>query len=120
MLRDFIWSEGMGIGQPWVSVVNTSPNSMAVEFKIQLDKGGPVVTWNQTVAPWKRYSQHLKPIVGESHFWLRVRINQPGAATLTSWTDAYTLPPYTPPPSVYDISLEASRLEIDPGTPEPK
>lgn len=117
-MRDFIWSEGLGLGEPWLSVVNASDQAMTATITLRLDGGGEVQTFTRPVAPLTRHAEPLKPITGDRHFWLRVRLDQVGAATLTVWDKRYTLPPYTPPPSIYDLT--ATTLQISAASPEPK
>lgn len=119
MLRHFIWSEGMGMGQPWISVVNVSPDVMTAVYRLRLDNLGSVITWTESVMPWERTSIHLKKKVRNNHFWLCVTLNRMGGATLTNWSDAYALPPYTPPPTIIVEDGEAQQLRIK-TTIEPK
>lgn len=105
-MRTFIWSEGLGQGAfiPYLSVVNHSDQVMTVEHKLKLDGEGPVITFHRNVAPWTRDALNLTDAVKGRHFWLSVRLDQPGAATLTVWRPDYAIPPYTPPPSIIDAA----------------
>lgn len=116
MFRDFIWSEGMGTGNGWLSAVNLGPQPMTVAIEMRMDDGREH-SMTYTVAPRKREAWPLSEIAKGSHFWLRARIDQQGCVTLTSWDKQYSLPPYTPPPSIYDEGI-ATWLKMTSGSPE--
>ena len=98
----FIWSDGFGQGhvKPWLSLVNHSDQVATAEIRCRLDRGGPMVTWHRSVEPWTRLSLDLTEVVAGSHFWLSVRLDRPGAATLVVWPADYAFPPYVPPAAV--------------------
>lgn len=103
-MRTWIWSEGFGQGDvnPYLTMVNHSNNIATAEIKLKLDGEMPVITFHQNVQPWEKATVPLREAVKGKHFWLSVKLDQPGAATLAIWSAGYTIPPYAPPPSMIE------------------
>lgn len=114
--RDFIWSEGYGRSEPWLSVANASENTMTVIIKMVMDDGR-VHEFTEQISPWRRRAWSLREHSRGQHFMLFVRIDQRGAASLAAWETSMKLPPYAPVPSVYD---SATTLRMTAQPPQPK